>query len=145
MTDETKPQDGESTGAGSDGSAGTRQAEWIRDLQAMIDNVATQAGPALRDVAAKAGELAEKASVAAAPYAGKAAAKAAPYAARAADLTAEVGRLVSEKSREVAAEIRRSSGEAPDPATANGSAESPDAPIGTVGQEDDVENGTGSA
>ena len=75
----------------------SRQAEWLRQLQTMIDEVATQAGPVVRDVAAKAGELAQKAAEAAAPY-----------AAKAADVTADVGQRIVDRSREVAADLRRS-------------------------------------
>lgn len=87
-----------------------RATDWVRQLQAMIDDVATQAGPVLRDVAARAAELAQKAAEAAAPYAQKAAEAAAPYAAKAADVTADVGERVAIKGREVAADLRRSSG-----------------------------------
>ncbi len=103
MTDETTgPETGQAPAPDAEpappsGRPESRQAEWLRQLQTMIDEVATQAGPVIRDVAAKAGELAQKAAEAAAPY-----------AAKAADVTADVGQRVVDKSREVAADLRRS-------------------------------------
>ncbi len=112
MNDETRDQaagDGIHTGDAPSGSAtdagGTRppepatRADWVRQLQAMIDDIATQAGPAIRDVAAKASELAQRAAEAAAPF-----------AAKAADVTADVGQRVVDKSREMAADLRRTDG-----------------------------------
>jgi hypothetical protein len=76
----------------------SRQAEWMRQLQTMIDEVATQAAPVIREVATKASELAQRAAAASAPY-----------AAKAADVTADVAEAAAQKSREVAADLRRSS------------------------------------
>jgi hypothetical protein len=81
-------------------SEGSRVQTNVRDmlvqLQAMIDTVAVQAGPVLREVAAKAAELAAVAGEHAGPLAYKAAEK-----------TQSVGRRVAERGKEVAADLRR--------------------------------------
>jgi hypothetical protein len=76
------------------GRTGTAR-EWLGQLQAMIDNVATAAAPVMRQVAAKAAELAAVAGE-----------KAGPIAHRAAEVTAQAGMKVAERGREVAAELR---------------------------------------
>jgi hypothetical protein len=73
-----------------------RTAAWLAQLQTMIDNVATAAGPPLREVAAKAAELAAKAGDAAGPFAQKAA-----------SVTGDVGQRVAAKSRDFAADLRK--------------------------------------
>jgi hypothetical protein len=73
-----------------------RTAAWLAQLQSMIDNVATAAGPTLREVAAKAAELAAKAGDAAGPIAQKAA-----------SVTGDVGQRVAAKSRDFAADLRK--------------------------------------
>jgi hypothetical protein len=78
------------------GVAEGRAAAWLAQLQTMIDNVATAAGPTLREVAAKAAELAAKAGDAAGPIAQKAA-----------SVTGDVGQRVAAKSRDLAADLRR--------------------------------------
>jgi hypothetical protein len=78
------------------GAAEGRAAAWLAQLQTMIDNVATAAGPTLREVAAKAAELAAKAGDAAGPFAQKAA-----------SVTGDVGQRVAAKSRDLAADLRR--------------------------------------
>jgi hypothetical protein len=90
-----------STGAagsepGAPESARDRAGEWLAQLQAMIDNVATHAGPVARQIGAKAAELAA--------IAGE---KAGPIAHKAADVTAAAGEKVAERGREVAADLRR--------------------------------------
>ena len=92
------PEDGPKTAAG---------REMLVQLQQMIDNVATQAAPVLRDVAAKAAELAAVAGQ-----------KAGPLAYKAAEVTENLGQKVSARSKDFAAEMRR----APDDTTP------PDAP-----------------
>jgi hypothetical protein len=92
---------GASGAAGAPGGAGTGTAgatgrEWLAQLQSMIENAATQAAPVMREVAAKAAELAAVAGE-----------KAGPVAARAAELTAEAGHRIAERSRDLAAELRR--------------------------------------
>lgn len=73
-----------------------RFRDWMTQLQAMIDNVATAAAPHVREVAAKAAELAAKAGEAAGPF-----------ATRAAAATSDVGQKVAAKSRDFAADMRR--------------------------------------
>jgi hypothetical protein len=90
---------GESGWSADDGSEGGRGAagrEWVSQLQSMIDNLATNAAPVVREIGAKAAELAALAGE-----------KAGPFAHRAADATATAGTKVAERGREVAAELRR--------------------------------------
>lgn len=109
--DESAPKHGDETfewtgaagnGAPGDGTSGSANAggstgrEWLAQLQTMIENAATQAAPVMREVAAKAAELAAVAGE-----------KAGPVAARAAELTAEAGQRIAERSRDLAAELRR--------------------------------------
>ena len=68
----------------------------IAQLQSMIDSIATQAAPVVRQVGAKAAELA----AAAADRAG-------PIAHKAADATAGASVKIAERSREFAADLRR--------------------------------------
>lgn len=82
-------------------AASTTAREWMTQLQAMIDNVATHAAPVMREIGAKAAELAA--------IAGE---KAGPFAQRAAEVTAEAGTKLAERGREVAAELRRDAGAA---------------------------------
>ena len=62
----------------------------------MIDTLATQAGPVMREVAAKAAELAAVAGT-----------KAGPLAHKAAGVTEAVGQRVAARSKDFAAELRR--------------------------------------
>jgi ABC-type sulfate transport system substrate-binding protein len=66
----------------------------------MIDTIATQAGPVVRQVGAKAAELAAVAAD-----------RAGPIAHRAADATADAGVQIAERSRTWAAELRSKTGE----------------------------------
>jgi hypothetical protein len=68
----------------------------IRQLDTIMESLASYATPVLREIAAKAAELAAKAGEAAGPM-----------AQRAADKTEAVGERVAVKGREVAAEMRR--------------------------------------
>jgi hypothetical protein len=77
--------------------ADDRQARWMGQLQTMIDDVATSAGPPLRELAAKAAELAAKAGDAAGPMAH-----------RAASPPTTVGQRVAARGREIATDLRRS-------------------------------------
>ena len=79
---------------GSEGGAKAR--EWLGQLQAMIENLATQAGPVVKEIGAKAAELAAIAGD-----------KAGPIAQKAAEYTGQAGQKVAEKSRDFAAELRR--------------------------------------
>lgn len=74
----------------------SRSSEWLAQLQAMIEQITTQAAPVVREVGAKAAELAALAGE-----------KAGPIAQRAAVLTTEAGLKLAERSRTFAAEIRR--------------------------------------
>ena len=77
------------------GAAGQAR-EWLTQLQAMIENLATQAAPVVREVGAKAAELAAIAGD-----------KAGPVAAKAAELTGQAGQKIAEKSRDFASDLRR--------------------------------------
>lgn len=91
-----------------------RAKEWITQLQAMIDNLATHAAPVAREIGAKAAELAALAGE-----------KAGPIAHKAAEATAAAGGKVAERGREVAADLRRdASGNGPSSGTTSGSAKS---------------------
>ena len=79
--------------------------EMLVQLQQMIDTLATQAAPVMREVAAKAAELAA--------IAGE---KAGPLAHKAAGMTEHVGQRVAARSKEIAADLRRP-GEHPDEPT----------------------------
>jgi hypothetical protein len=107
MTDDTTTKGGSEAGAGSDEfawtepeqtgtDAGSRAREWLTQLQAMIENLATQATPVVKEVGAKAAELAAIAGD-----------KAGPVAQKAAELTGQAGQKIAEKSRDFAADLRR--------------------------------------
>jgi hypothetical protein len=78
--------------------------EWIGQLQAMIDDLAEQAAPTIRQVGVKAAELAAVAGE-----------KAGPLAQKAAVMTESAGTKLAEKSRALADELRRE--DEPRPAT----------------------------
>jgi hypothetical protein len=80
---------------GTDGSGGARAREWLAQLEAMIQEIATQAAPVARQVGAKAAELTAVA-----------AAKAGPIAQKAAEKTSDVGQRLAERAQSVAAELR---------------------------------------
>jgi hypothetical protein len=71
--------------------------EMLVQLQQMIDTLATQAGPVMREVAAKAAELAAVAGE-----------KAGPLAHKAAGVTESVGQRMAARSKVMAADLRRS-------------------------------------
>jgi len=77
-------------------AAGNPADRMLAQLQSMIDSIATQAAPVVRQVGAKAAELA----AAAADRAG-------PIAHKAADATAGASVKIAERSREFAADLRR--------------------------------------
>ena len=89
--------------------------EMLVQLQQMIDTLATQAGPVMREVAAKAAELAAVAGE-----------KAGPLAHRAAGMTEVAGQKIAARSKEVAADLRRPR-EAAESATDAASDAAPDA------------------
>ena len=70
--------------------------DWVGQLQSMIDQLATQAAPVIREIGAKAAELAAMAGD-----------KAGPVAQKAAEVTGQAGQKLAEKSRDFAAELRR--------------------------------------
>jgi hypothetical protein len=76
--------------------AGAKAREWLTQLQAMIENLATQAGPVVKEVGAKAAELAALAGE-----------KAGPVAQKAAEITGQAGQKLASKGRDLAAELRR--------------------------------------
>jgi hypothetical protein len=78
------------------GHAGTPAERMLGQLQSMIDSIATQAAPVVKQIGAKAAELA----AAAADRAG-------PIAHKAADATAGASVKIAERSREFAADLRR--------------------------------------
>jgi len=108
MTDDTSTKStGTDTGAGSDdfawtepeqtsGDTGAKAREWVSQLQAMIENLATQATPVVKQIGAKAAELAALAGD-----------KAGPVAQKAAEVTGQAGQRLAVKSRELATELRR--------------------------------------
>ncbi|MEP7157977.1 MAG: hypothetical protein ABI797_00990 [Chloroflexota bacterium] len=71
-------------------------SEMLIQLQQMIDTLATQAAPVMREVAAKAAELAAVAGE-----------KAGPLAHKAAGITETMGQRISARSKEMAADLRR--------------------------------------
>lgn len=75
---------------------GGQAREWLVQLQAMIEDLATQAAPVIREVGAKAAELAAIAGD-----------KAGPAAQRAAEFTGQAGQKLAERSRGLANELRR--------------------------------------
>jgi hypothetical protein len=79
-------------------STGNTAERMISQLQSMIDSIATQAAPVVRQVGIKAAELA----AAAADRAG-------PIAHKAADVTADASVKIAERSRVLAADLRRDS------------------------------------
>ena len=125
-TTETGSQPGDETFAWSaeqeTGSTGSNQArEWITQLQGMIENLATQAGPVIREVGIKAAELAA--------IAGE---KAGPVAQRAAELTGQAGQKLATRSRDLAAELRSQTVAKDDEAEAMESIESENKPTADV-------------
>src|SRR5262245_26018423 len=77
------------------GASSARAKEWVGQLQAMIDDLATQATPTIRQIGIKAAELAAVAGE-----------KAGPIAQKAAAMTETAGTRLAERSRAWADEIR---------------------------------------
>jgi hypothetical protein len=101
MTDQQPPsRDDDSTTNPTDAGqgAGAAAERMLGQLQSMIDSIATQATPVVKQVGAKAAELA----AAAADRAG-------PIAHKAADATAGASVKIASRSREFAADLRRDS------------------------------------
>jgi hypothetical protein len=89
------PSNGENMAEGGDNPRAGR--EMLVQLQQMIDTLATQAGPVMREVAAKAAELAAVAGE-----------KAGPLAHKAAGYTEVAGQKLAARSKEMAADLRKS-------------------------------------
>jgi len=106
----TNPTDAAPDESGPKTAAGR---EMIVQLQQMIDTIATQASPVMRDVAAKAAELAAVAGQ-----------KAGPLAYRAAEVTESLGQRVAARSKDFAAEMRKG------PEETSGQAEQADSEAG---------------
>jgi hypothetical protein len=77
-------------------AANTTAERMLAQLQSMIDSIATQAAPVVRQVGIKAAELAAAAAD-----------KAGPIAHKAADATADASVKIAERSRVIAADLRR--------------------------------------
>jgi hypothetical protein len=109
---------GAGPGAGDDAwtGASSRGREWLRQLETMIDDLATQAAPTVRQVGIKAAELAAAAGE-----------RAGPLAARAAEVTGDAGQRFAERSRALAEELRRDAEAAGEtsPSTGSGTAAGP--------------------
>ncbi len=91
--DETFGWTADDQSAGSDARATAERM--LAQLQSMIDTVATQAAPVVRQIGAKAAELAAVAAD-----------RAGPLAHRAADATADASVRIAERSRTLAADLR---------------------------------------
>jgi len=89
----TAPDSGSDPAASGDARATAERM--LAQLQSMIDSVATQAAPVVRQIGVKAAELAAVAAD-----------RAGPIAHRAADATADASEKLAEKSRTWAAELR---------------------------------------
>jgi hypothetical protein len=99
MSGEPGPETDDSqnpTSAAPDDDARAPFRDMLTQLQSMIDTVAVRSGPVLREVAAKAAELAAVAG----EHAG-------PIAYKAAETTQKVGQQIADRSKEVAADLRR--------------------------------------
>jgi hypothetical protein len=95
------PPEPEQSGQSSEGGQSSqttqqRANEMLRQLQQMIDQLTTQAGPPMREIAAKAAELAAVAAQ-----------RAGPLAVKAAEKTQVYGERFAAKSKEMAADLRR--------------------------------------
>lgn len=120
----------QTTGAGSsafadeplpgDGEDSRKAREWLAQLQAMIDDVATQAAPMLRQVGAKAAELAAVAAE-----------KAGPAAHRAAEVTAGASAKFAERAHKAADDLRKQATNGDTPAWDDTSDETTGTPSGT--------------
>jgi hypothetical protein len=92
--DETFGWTGEESG-GATNDARAAAERMLAQLQSMIDSIATQAAPVVRQIGAKAAELAAVAAD-----------RAGPLAHRAADATADASVKIAERSRTLAADLR---------------------------------------
>jgi peptide deformylase len=114
---------------GADAGSRTSGRVWLDQLQSMIDDLATQAAPVVRQIGVKAAELAVLAGE-----------KAGPIAHRAADATETAGIRLAERSRQLADDLRRQQGEAGaaegEPGAAPESGPTPEPAAGTADESD---------
>ena len=96
MTDQHRSSHDPETSDPGKASRPTTTEPAIRQLDSIIENLATYATPVLREIAARAADLAAKAGEAAGPM-----------AQRAADKTEAAGGRLSTRSRELASDLRR--------------------------------------
>jgi hypothetical protein len=96
MTDQQPSSNNTTTSEAGSASGPTTTEPAIRQLDSIIENLASYATPVLREIAAKAADLAAKAGDAAGPM-----------AQRAADKTEAAGGRLSARSRELASDLRR--------------------------------------
>jgi hypothetical protein len=101
----TAPDD-ETAASGGDARATAERA--LAQLQSMIDSLATQAAPVVRQIGAKAAELAAVAAD-----------RAGPLAHKAADATADASGRLAERSRTWAADLRNKAAGSDDPDAAS--------------------------
>lgn len=125
--DETFGWTAQDDAPGTSGSDARTTAErMLGQLQSMIDTVATQAAPVVRQIGAKAAELAAVAAD-----------RAGPLAHRAADATEHAGERLAERSRTWAADLRSRTAEG------NGGSEDPEsdsrATVAIAGADDPIE------
>ncbi|HYM83044.1 MAG TPA: hypothetical protein VEY67_02690 [Candidatus Dormibacteraeota bacterium] len=123
--DTTSGAAGDGLGAGSGGGPRATGREWMDQLQSMIDDIATQAAPVVRQIGAKAAELAAVAGE-----------KAGPIAHRAAEATETAGIRLAERSRQLAEDLKRqqaTEGTAPGSTAAGDAADVPPTDPGATG------------
>lgn len=126
----------EAESGASGGEARATAEKMLGQLQSMIDAIATQAAPVVRQVGAKAAELAAVAAD-----------RAGPLAHKAADATADAGGRLAERSRTWAADLRSRAADAvdgPDDAATPGAAGAKAAATAVSG-DTPTEDPTGSA
>jgi hypothetical protein len=114
MADEPIPDAGsgaEWSEGGEGSAAGARAKEWLGQLEAMIQEIATQAAPAARQVGAKAAELAAIAAT-----------KAGPAVQKAGEVTAGYSQRFAERAQSVATDLRTSAPTDSDEASPDASA-----------------------
>ncbi|HSL98105.1 MAG TPA: hypothetical protein VK831_05995 [Candidatus Deferrimicrobiaceae bacterium] len=106
MTDDMANRDTTAAEPEAAADRGEKAREWLAQLQGMIEQLATQAAPVVREVGAKAAELAAAAGD-----------KAGPVAVKTAEVTGQAGKKLAERARGLAVELRRDQEADADPAT----------------------------
>jgi hypothetical protein len=123
--------DQETPAGGGDARATAERA--LAQLQSMIDSLATQAAPVVRQIGAKAAELAAVAAD-----------RAGPLAHKAADATADASVRIAERSRTWAADLRTKAGGSDDPdaaSSASAAIDGADDAIEEAAKDDPAEGG----